>query len=175
MPKYPNSFPSYIIGPPNYSISLVLVKQNAPSPAALGKANGVVLWAMCLARAGAPAFVSSFFAWSTTHRILGGHLWLVVMLAFALAGCVMSRGIERAMRGNARGKRVSASALEMELGGEEGEEPVRGVEWEPVEAARERVEQMVAERQREGAQDETDALLQLTEDDGWGWDDERGT
>ncbi|KAF8201615.1 major facilitator superfamily domain-containing protein [Pholiota molesta] len=58
------------------------------------KANGIVLWAMCLARAGAPAFVSSFFAWSTTHRVLGGHLWLVVMLAFALAGCAVSRGIE---------------------------------------------------------------------------------
>ncbi|KAF8969916.1 major facilitator superfamily domain-containing protein [Flammula alnicola] len=76
-------------------ISLILVKQNTPSPAALGRANGVVLWGMCFARAFAPAFVSSFFAWSTSKNLLGGYLWLAVMLVISLAGCAVSRGIAR--------------------------------------------------------------------------------
>ena len=40
-----------------YRVSMILVIQNAPSPSALGKANGIVLWAMCFSRAFAPAFI----------------------------------------------------------------------------------------------------------------------
>lgn len=40
-----------------YRVSMILVTQNAPSPSALGKANGIVLWAMCFSRAFAPAFI----------------------------------------------------------------------------------------------------------------------
>ncbi|KIM49270.1 hypothetical protein M413DRAFT_438445 [Hebeloma cylindrosporum] len=76
-----------------YSVSMILVIQNAPSPSALGKANGIVLWAMCFSRAFAPAFISSFFALSTSKGVLGGYLWLLVMVLVALGGCLISRGI----------------------------------------------------------------------------------
>ncbi|KAF5358502.1 hypothetical protein D9756_001697 [Leucocoprinus leucothites] len=39
------------------SVSLILCKEHAPAPTALAKTNGLVLLGMCLARAGAPAFV----------------------------------------------------------------------------------------------------------------------
>ncbi|KAF5324485.1 hypothetical protein D9611_004545 [Ephemerocybe angulata] len=42
-----------------YSVSMVLVKENAPSPYALGQSNGLVMFAMCASRAVAPAFVRS--------------------------------------------------------------------------------------------------------------------
>ncbi|KAF9483845.1 MFS general substrate transporter [Pholiota conissans] len=153
-----------------YSISLVLVKQNAPSPAALGKANGIVLWAMCLARAGAPAFVSSAFAWSTTHRdaLPGGaasFAWLSVMMSVALAGCAVSRGIERAVAVASKGKGKDRAMLGLGLEAEEEEEG-RGVEWEPVEAAREReayVAKVKAWRERKGVTVETQTLLHGSE------------
>lgn len=40
-----------------YSLNLILVKECAPSPAALGVANGVTQFAQCVARAMSPAFV----------------------------------------------------------------------------------------------------------------------
>jgi len=40
--------------------SMILVTQNAPSPFALGKANGIVLWAMCFSRASAPVIYTIF-------------------------------------------------------------------------------------------------------------------
>uniref|UniRef100_A0A8H7Y135 Uncharacterized protein n=1 Tax=Psilocybe cubensis TaxID=181762 RepID=A0A8H7Y135_PSICU len=76
-----------------YSISLVLVKQNAPSPSDLGKTNAIVLWGMCFARAFAPAFVSSIFAVSIDMHIFGGFLWLVIMVIISFAGCVISLSI----------------------------------------------------------------------------------
>ncbi|KAF8905972.1 major facilitator superfamily domain-containing protein [Gymnopilus junonius] len=75
-----------------YSVSLILVKQNS-SATALGKTNAIVLWGMCLARALAPAFVSSFFALSVDKRVFGGFLWLVVMIAISLAGCAVSLNV----------------------------------------------------------------------------------
>ncbi|PPQ78552.1 hypothetical protein CVT25_011824 [Psilocybe cyanescens] len=76
-----------------YSISLILVKQNAPSPSDLGKTNAIVLWGMCFAPAFAPAFVSSFFAASIDMHIFGGYLWLVIMVVISFAGCVVSLSI----------------------------------------------------------------------------------
>jgi len=43
------------------SVSLILCKKHAPAPTALAKTNGLVLLGMCLARAGAPAFVRQVF------------------------------------------------------------------------------------------------------------------
>lgn len=76
-----------------YSVSMVLVKENAPSPYALGQSNGLVMFAMCVSRAFAPAFVSSLFVLSIKNGILGGHMWTVVMIAIGLLGCSLSRSI----------------------------------------------------------------------------------
>ncbi|KAF9458660.1 major facilitator superfamily domain-containing protein [Collybia nuda] len=76
-----------------YSISMILVKENAPGPASLGSTNGLVQFSMCLARAFSPAFVSSAFAYSTQTNILGGHLWVLVMVCICFWGCYLSREI----------------------------------------------------------------------------------
>ena len=97
--------------PPFYSVSMLLVKENAPSPYALGQSNGLVMFAMCVSRACAPAFVryvrtatrgctsdywrssSSMFVLSIKHNVLGGYMWTVVMVAISLLGCTLSRSI----------------------------------------------------------------------------------
>lgn len=76
-----------------YSVSLILCKKHAPAPTALAKTNGLVLLGMCLARAGAPAFVSSIFAWSIKYHVLGGYFWVMVMVIVCLFGCSLSKQI----------------------------------------------------------------------------------
>ena len=44
---------------PRASVEMILVKNHAPSPYALGQSNGLVMFAMCGTRALAPAFVRS--------------------------------------------------------------------------------------------------------------------
>ncbi|KXN90531.1 Protein ZINC INDUCED FACILITATOR 1 [Leucoagaricus sp. SymC.cos] len=76
-----------------YSVSLILCKDHAPAPTALAKTNGLVLLGMCMARAGAPAFVSSVFAWSVKYHILGGYFWIIIMVTICLLGCSLSKRI----------------------------------------------------------------------------------
>ncbi|KAA1474864.1 MFS general substrate transporter [Dentipellis sp. KUC8613] len=79
----------------SYSLSMILVKDSAPSPAALGTTNGLVQAAMCFTRAFAPALASSLFALSIDNNILGGYFWVVVMVAVSVAGTLVSKRIER--------------------------------------------------------------------------------
>ncbi|KAF9453281.1 MFS general substrate transporter [Macrolepiota fuliginosa MF-IS2] len=76
-----------------YSVSLILCKDHAPAPRALAKTNGLVLVGMCIARAIAPAFVSSVFAWSIQHHFMGGYFWILVMVLICLVGCSLSKRI----------------------------------------------------------------------------------
>ncbi|EKM82806.1 hypothetical protein AGABI1DRAFT_68775 [Agaricus bisporus var. burnettii JB137-S8] len=79
----------------SYSVSLVLCKEHAPGPRSLAKTNALVLFSMSIARAGAPAFVSSIFAWSTEHHIAGGYLWVIIMVLICLLGCFLSKDTVR--------------------------------------------------------------------------------
>ncbi|TFY65498.1 hypothetical protein EVG20_g5566 [Dentipellis fragilis] len=79
----------------SYSLSMILVKDSAPSPAALGTTNGLVQAAMCFTRAFAPALASSLFALSIDNNILGGYFWVVIMVAVSIAGTLVSKRIER--------------------------------------------------------------------------------
>ncbi|KAI0053845.1 MFS general substrate transporter [Auriscalpium vulgare] len=67
-----------------YAISMILVKESAPSAESLGATNGLVQFAMCFARAISPAFVSAIFAMSLDYQLLGGYLWAVAMVIICL-------------------------------------------------------------------------------------------
>ncbi|EAU88341.2 hypothetical protein CC1G_05107 [Coprinopsis cinerea okayama7 len=77
-----------------YSISMILVKNHAPSPYALGQSNGLVMFAMCGTRALAPAFVSSIYALSHKDPVAGGYLWVVLMVLISTLGCSLAGSIE---------------------------------------------------------------------------------
>ncbi|KAH7889900.1 major facilitator superfamily domain-containing protein [Phlebopus sp. FC_14] len=78
-----------------YSLSMILTKENSPNPASLGQSNGVIQFAMCFARSFAPFVVSSLFALSIDNNLLGGYLWVVIMVFVAFLSTTISRRISR--------------------------------------------------------------------------------
>ncbi|EPQ58389.1 MFS general substrate transporter [Gloeophyllum trabeum ATCC 11539] len=86
-----------------YSLNMILVKENAPSVAALGATNGIATFAQCFARAISPAVVSSLFALSSEKQLLRGYMWVATMVAISIFGCILSTGI-------AEGRRVVRSS-----------------------------------------------------------------
>ncbi|EGN96080.1 hypothetical protein SERLA73DRAFT_185613 [Serpula lacrymans var. lacrymans S7.3] len=83
------------IGALAYSLSMILVKENAPNAASLGQTNGIVQFAMCFARSFAPFLVSSLFALSIDNNLLGGYLWVVIMIVVAFLGSSISYRISK--------------------------------------------------------------------------------
>ncbi|GJJ08256.1 hypothetical protein Clacol_002466 [Clathrus columnatus] len=79
-----------------FSFSLMLLKDAAPSPEALGSTNGLAQWFQCLMRSFSPAFVSSLFAISIDNNLLGGHLWVVIMCSLATFGYYITSKIPEA-------------------------------------------------------------------------------
>ncbi|KAF4608969.1 hypothetical protein EYR40_001322 [Pleurotus pulmonarius] len=77
-----------------HSLSMLLIKRYAP-PSALASTNGLVQFSLCLARAVSPAFISSLFALSTEKNLVGGRLWVVVMLFMSIGATVTSKAIGR--------------------------------------------------------------------------------
>ncbi|EIN06786.1 MFS general substrate transporter [Punctularia strigosozonata HHB-11173 SS5] len=86
-----------------YSLSMILVKENAPSPAALGTTNGLAQATMCFARAFSPAFVSSLYAISVDTGLLGGYAWVTVMVVISVCASRITRTIERETKRVGRG------------------------------------------------------------------------
>jgi MFS family permease len=78
-----------------YSVSMILIKENAPNAASLGQSNGIVQFAMCFARSFAPFVVSALFSISTEYNLLGGQLWLAIMMTVSFLGMKLSRKIEQ--------------------------------------------------------------------------------
>lgn len=77
-----------------YPLSMVLTKENAPNAASLGRSNGIVQFAMCFARSFAPFVVSALFAISVEYNLLGGHLWVAIMVTVSFLGITISRKVE---------------------------------------------------------------------------------
>ncbi|KAH8117305.1 MFS general substrate transporter [Phellopilus nigrolimitatus] len=73
-----------------FSLNMILVKEHAPGPSSLGSVNGLAQFSQCLARAVAPAFVSSLFAFSVDHSVMGGHFWMAVMVVISALSCLHS-------------------------------------------------------------------------------------
>jgi len=78
-----------------FALSMILVKENTPTPDSLGATNGLVLFAMCLARSFCPAFASSLFASLANSNILYGNLWAVIMATISYICTLLGSQIER--------------------------------------------------------------------------------
>lgn len=94
-----------------FSVSMILTKENAPNAASLGQSNGLVQFTMCFARSFAPFVVryvcppsraglpscssSALFATSLEYNLLGGYLWLVIMIMISFLGMTTSRKIKQ--------------------------------------------------------------------------------
>ncbi|KIM87578.1 hypothetical protein PILCRDRAFT_815139 [Piloderma croceum F 1598] len=80
----------------SFALSMMLAKEYSPNEASLGVTNALVQFSMCLSRAVSPAFVSSIFALSIDHNLLGGYLWVVIMVMVSLGGIYQSATIANA-------------------------------------------------------------------------------
>ncbi|CUA69036.1 putative membrane protein YCR023C [Saccharomyces cerevisiae S288c] [Rhizoctonia solani] len=69
-----------------YAMNMIIARQSAPDKRALGTTNGLNQFFMCAARMFAPVTVSTIFALSTEHNLLGGHLVWVVMIVLSALG-----------------------------------------------------------------------------------------
>ncbi|KAI0675155.1 MFS general substrate transporter [Trametes maxima] len=78
-----------------FSIIMILTRDHTPGSASLGTANGLAELAQSLATMVGPTVASSLFAWSATHHLLGGHLWVVFMLAQSGFGSWVARRIRK--------------------------------------------------------------------------------
>ncbi|KAI9458027.1 MFS general substrate transporter [Russula earlei] len=78
-----------------FALSMILVKESAPTPDSLGVTNGLVMFAMCLTRSFCPALASSLFASLASSKILCGYLWVVIMATISYACTWFGPQIER--------------------------------------------------------------------------------
>ncbi|KAI0928813.1 hypothetical protein AcW1_005945 [Taiwanofungus camphoratus] len=82
-----------------YSVNMILVKDSAPDPSALGATNGLCQFFMCFARSFSPAFASTVFAFSNGFDfILLRYLWVMVMVILSFLGTTLSRRISEGRR-----------------------------------------------------------------------------
>ncbi|THH33951.1 hypothetical protein EUX98_g221 [Antrodiella citrinella] len=79
----------------SFSVSMILVKDAAPDPSSLGATNGLAQFAMCFARAFAPAFASSLFAVSAGSTFFPiRYAWVAILAGISMFGTRFSRKIE---------------------------------------------------------------------------------
>ncbi|EKM55532.1 uncharacterized protein PHACADRAFT_256226 [Phanerochaete carnosa HHB-10118-sp] len=82
-----------------FSVNMILIKHSAPDPASLGVTNGLILFAMCGARAFGPAFASSLFAFSVGSSWWPArYVWVVIMVVLATLATTLSRRIADGMK-----------------------------------------------------------------------------
>ncbi|KAG8991132.1 hypothetical protein FRB93_002912 [Tulasnella sp. JGI-2019a] len=74
-----------------YATNVMAVKAVAPSRSSLGATFGLSMSVGCCVWSIAPAFVSSLFALSINHQILGGQFVWLVMFCIALGGYIAVR------------------------------------------------------------------------------------
>ncbi|KAF9805229.1 hypothetical protein IEO21_09135 [Rhodonia placenta] len=72
------------IGCMAFSIIMILTKDHTPGTSSLGTSNGMAEFAQSLMGVFSPTIVSSLFAFSATHNVLGGQFWVVVLVLLSV-------------------------------------------------------------------------------------------
>ncbi|PFH50074.1 hypothetical protein AMATHDRAFT_146063 [Amanita thiersii Skay4041] len=78
-----------------YCVNTLLIKQYTPNVSALGSANALVQFSICLSRAFSPAIVSFVFTRSQKWRVLGGYGWVLLLVLVSAGGNIMSSVVGR--------------------------------------------------------------------------------
>jgi hypothetical protein len=86
------------IGCMAYSPHMILVKDAAPSPSALGRTNGVAQVFHTSSRAIAPTIVSAFFAVSSVQAGFLRYMWAAAMVVICIVSCKGAGSIQTQRR-----------------------------------------------------------------------------
>ncbi|KZT54505.1 MFS general substrate transporter [Calocera cornea HHB12733] len=81
-----------------FPLNMILVKRAAPSKLAMGSTYGMSQMVTAFARAIAPWFVSSLFAYSVESNILGGNLIWIIMSLLSVVAVLQSLKVEKVLR-----------------------------------------------------------------------------
>jgi hypothetical protein len=81
-----------------YSAHMILVKDAAPAPEALGRTNGLAQVFFTSARAVAPAVVSALFAVSSAQGGVIRYAWALAMVGVCLVACRGADEIQKIRR-----------------------------------------------------------------------------
>ncbi|KAF8201618.1 major facilitator superfamily multidrug-resistance, DHA1 sub-family [Pholiota molesta] len=83
----------------SYAVNMLLIKRFAPNSSSLGSTTGLVQFSICFSRAISPAFASSLFALSASANLLGGYLWVVIMVLIGFTSSLFSESIVKESMG----------------------------------------------------------------------------
>ncbi|OCH87038.1 MFS general substrate transporter [Obba rivulosa] len=78
-----------------FSIIMILTKDHTPGTSSLGSANGLAEFFQSAAGALGPTIISSLFAVSVSKNLLGGYLWVVLMVLFSFIGVWLAKRIKQ--------------------------------------------------------------------------------
>ncbi|KAF9483848.1 major facilitator superfamily multidrug-resistance, DHA1 sub-family [Pholiota conissans] len=76
-----------------YSVNMLLIKRFAPNSSSLGSTAGLVQFSICFSRAFSPAFASSLFAFCASRNLIGGYLWVIIMVSLGFLSSLFSKNI----------------------------------------------------------------------------------
>ncbi|TCD66667.1 hypothetical protein EIP91_001085 [Steccherinum ochraceum] len=83
------------IGCMPFTLIMLLVKENSPSPTSLGALNGLTELVQSVSAVISPALIGSLFAFSNNHDVLGGYFWVVFYVACSIFAAVIAARIEK--------------------------------------------------------------------------------
>ncbi|KIP09075.1 hypothetical protein PHLGIDRAFT_103288 [Phlebiopsis gigantea 11061_1 CR5-6] len=82
-----------------FSVNMILIKNSAPDASSLGATNGLIMFAMCFARAFSPALTSTLFAASVSFAWEPlRYTWVIVMAGIGFGAASLSRRIADGMK-----------------------------------------------------------------------------
>ncbi|KAH8103553.1 MFS general substrate transporter [Cristinia sonorae] len=77
-----------------FTLIMMLVKEHTPTPASLGTLNGLTELVQAISIVMSPTLIGSLFAFSKTHDVLGGYLWVVFYVFCAIGGAFIASRLE---------------------------------------------------------------------------------
>ncbi|THH18400.1 hypothetical protein EUX98_g8965 [Antrodiella citrinella] len=78
-----------------FTLIMLLVKENTPTPASLGTLNGLTELVQAISIVISPPLVGSLFALSISHHVLGGYLWVAFYVFSSVVGAIIAIRLER--------------------------------------------------------------------------------
>ncbi|TCD66668.1 hypothetical protein EIP91_001086 [Steccherinum ochraceum] len=78
-----------------FTLVMLLVKENSPTPASLGTLNGLTELIQAISTVISPALIGSLFAFSNNYHVLGGYFWAAFYVACSIFAAVVAARIEK--------------------------------------------------------------------------------
>ncbi|KAK7691347.1 hypothetical protein QCA50_004743 [Cerrena zonata] len=79
------------VGCMGFTLMMIFAKDAAPSSTTLGAINGLIELTQAVGITITPVIISSLFAFSITHKVFGGYLWVFASVFISVLGALLAR------------------------------------------------------------------------------------